>query len=40
MFICTLAELNKSSKKKEAQTEKEMVEVFKYASDRRIKAGN
>ena len=39
MFICTLAALKKSSKKKETETEKEMVNVLKYASDRRKKAG-
>ena len=38
MFICTLAALRKSSKKKEIKTLKEMVEVFKYANDRRKKA--
>ena len=39
MFICTLVALKKSSKKKETETEKEMVKVLKYASDRRKKAG-
>ena len=39
MFICTLAALKKSSKNKETVIEREMVEVFKYASERRKKAG-
>ena len=34
MFICTLASLKKSSQKK---IEKEIIEVFKHASDRRKK---
>ena len=37
MFICTLAALKNSSKKKEAEIGKEIVEVFKYASVRRNK---
>ena len=38
MFIRTLTALKKSSKKKETEIQKEMVEVLKYASDRRKKA--
>ena len=38
MFICTLAALKKSSKKRKAEIEKEMIGVFKYVSDRRKKA--
>ena len=38
MFICTLA-AKKSSKKKEIEKEKDIVEVLKYASDRRKKVG-
>ena len=32
MLICVLVALKKFSKKKETEIEKEMVEVFKYAS--------
>ena len=39
MFICISATMKKSSKKKEMEIEKEMVEVLKYASGRRKKAG-
>ena len=39
MFICISAAMKKSSKKKEMEIEKEMVEVLKYASGRRKKAG-
>ena len=39
MFSCTLVAFKKSSKKKETEIEKEMVEMFKYASARRKKAG-
>ena len=38
MFICTLAALKKSLKKKEAEIEKEIVEAFNHASDRRKNA--
>ena len=37
MFNCTLAALKKSSKKKEMEIE--IVEVFKFAPDRRKKTG-
>ena len=39
MFICFLATLKKLLKKKETEIEREVVEVFKYTSDRRKKAG-
>ena len=39
MFICTLAALKISSKKKETKKEKDIVEVFKHDGDRRKKAG-
>ena len=39
MFICTLAALKKSSKNKETVIEREMVDMFKYASERRNKVG-
>ena len=39
MFICFLAALKKLLKKKETEIEREVVEVFKYTSDRRKKAG-
>lgn len=38
--IFALAALKKSSMEKEMKIEKEMVEVFKYAADRRKKRGN
>ena len=38
MFICTFAVFTKSSKKKDAEIEKEIVEVFKYVSHRGNKA--
>ena len=38
MFICLLLAFKKSSKKKETAIEKEIAEMFKYASDRRKKA--
>ena len=39
MFICTLAALKKFSKNKETAKEKDIVEMFKHASDRRKEAG-
>ena len=39
MFIRTLAALKTSSKKREAEIQKEMFEMFKYVSDRGKKAG-
>ena len=39
MFIYILSALKKLSKKKETKIEKGMVQVLKYASDRRKKAG-
>ena len=39
MFICTLAALKKSSKKKETEIDKEMIVVFKYANGCGKKAG-
>ena len=39
MFICTLATLKKSSKKKETEIDEEMIVVFKYANDCGKKAG-
>ena len=39
MFICTLTALKKLSKKKETEIEKGMVQMLKYPSDRRKKAG-
>ena len=39
MVICSLDAFKKSSKKKETETEKETVEVFQEASNRRKKIG-
>ena len=39
MFICSLATLKKSSKKKETEKEKDRVEMFKHASSLRKMAG-
>ena len=39
MFICTLTALKKSSKMKETEIEKEIVELLKHANDQRKKAG-
>ena len=39
IFICTLAAFKLSSKKKETEIGKEMVEVFKYASNHSNKVG-
>ena len=37
MVICSLDAMKKSSKKKETQTEKEIVEVLQQTSDSRMK---
>ena len=39
MFICPLGALKKPLKKRETEIEKEMIDVFNHASDRRKKAG-
>ena len=40
MVICSSDALKKSSKKKEAEIERELIEVLQQASDHRKKTGN